>query len=84
MNLPMIREGERADLRLIEREDYVGSDLGQVTTDAEGRVFMRCEIERQAQTDVWVYAPVAVWSGRSDTAEGRQHASNGRGELRGA
>jgi len=61
MSLPMIREGETADVRLIEREDYVGADTGLVRTDAEGRVFMRAEVERQdGRVDVWVYAPTAV------------------------
>lgn len=62
MSLPMIREGEHADVRLVPRDDYVGADHDQVRTDAEGRVFMRSEIERaDGRTDVYVYAPVAVW-----------------------
>jgi hypothetical protein len=58
MSLPMIREGERAHVRLVERDDYVGGE--DVRTDAEGRVFMRSEIERaDGHVDVWVYAPTA-------------------------
>lgn len=58
MSVPMIREGERAEVRLIPREDYVGTE--DVRKDAAGGVFMRCEIERgDGHTDVWVYAPTA-------------------------
>lgn len=56
--LPLIHAGERADVRVIEREDYVGSE--DVRTDAEGRPIMRAEVERDSgQVDVWVYAPTA-------------------------
>lgn len=61
MSLPMIREGEKAAVRLIDREDYVGADNGKVRTDAEGRVFMRSEVEHaDGHVDVCVYAPVAT------------------------
>lgn len=66
MSLPMIREGESSDVRLVAREDYVGSDAGKVRTDAEGRVFMRSEIERpDGRIDVWVYAPTATLDTRA-------------------
>jgi hypothetical protein len=57
MAIPLIREGERVDVRLIPREDYVGRE--DVRYAADGAVFMRCEVERADQTDVWVYAPTA-------------------------
>jgi hypothetical protein len=67
MSLPMIREGVDADVRLVPREDYVGADHGQVRTDADGRVFMRSEVVyADGHTDAYVYAPVAVWRGRSE------------------
>jgi hypothetical protein len=61
MSLPMIREGGDAVVRLVPREDYVGADVGQVRTDAEGRVFMRSDVvHADGHTDAFVYAPVAV------------------------
>ena len=58
MSIPMVADGERADVRLVERDDYVGSE--DVRADAEGRVFMRAEVEHPSgQIDVWVYAPTA-------------------------
>lgn len=60
MSLPMIREGEHADVRLIGREDYVGADAGRVRTAADGRVFMRAEVQRDDGVDVYAYAPTAT------------------------
>jgi hypothetical protein len=62
MSLPMIREGERANVTLVEREDYEGADHGKIRLDAEGRPFMRSEVEHaDGHTDVFVYAPTATW-----------------------
>lgn len=61
MLLPMVPEGERSDVRLVERGDFLGSDAGKVRTDAEGRPWMRAEVERPSgQVDMWVYAPTAT------------------------
>jgi hypothetical protein len=58
MSIPMIPAGSRADVRLVERDDYVAGE--DVRTDAEGRPWMRAEVERESgQVDVWVYAPTA-------------------------
>lgn len=66
MSLPMIREDSRAVVRLVEREDYVGADAGQVRTDADGRVFMRSEVvHADGHADVYVYAPTAVVEARA-------------------
>lgn len=54
--LPMLAEGERGDIRLIEREDYVGREDVQV--DGNGRPIMRAEVEHaDGHTDVYAYAP---------------------------
>ncbi len=67
MTLPMIREGLDATVRLVEREDYVGDDAGQVRADEEGRVFSRSEVvHADGHTDAFVYAPVAVWAGSAE------------------
>lgn len=58
LSVPLIREGERVDVRPVPRDDYVGGD--QVRTDATGAVFMRCDVERADRIDTWVYAPVAT------------------------
>lgn len=66
MSLPMIPEGSRAVVRTVEREDYVGADAGKVRTDAEGRVFMRSEVQHaDGHADVFVYAPTATLAVRT-------------------
>jgi hypothetical protein len=56
--LPMLAQGERGDIRVIEREDYVGREDVQV--DADGRPIMRAEVEHEdGHSDVYVYAPTA-------------------------
>jgi hypothetical protein len=55
MSVPLVPEGQRGELRLIERDDYVGTE--DVRTDAEGRVFMRAELETATGISAWVYAP---------------------------
>ena len=57
MSVPMVREGSKDHVRLVEREDYVGQEV--VRKAAEGRVFMRAEVETEDTVNVWVYAPVA-------------------------
>jgi hypothetical protein len=78
MSVPMIREGERADVRLVPRGDYVNGD--DVRADQEGRVFMRSEVEHpDGHVDVFVYAPTAY---SVASAEGGSSGNNGRGESR--
>lgn len=56
--LPMIAEGERGDVRTVEREDYVTGE--DVQRDGDGRPIMRAEVEHaDGHTDVWAYAPTA-------------------------
>lgn len=58
LTLPLVHAGEHADVRVVEREDYVGAE--DVRADAEGRPIMRAEVEHESgQVDVWVYAPTA-------------------------
>lgn len=58
MSIPMVRAGEKAEMRVVEREDYVGSE--DVRVNAEGTPIMRAEVEREdGRVDVWVYAPTA-------------------------
>lgn len=60
--LPMLAEGQRGDIRLVEREDYVGDEDVQL---ADGRPIMRAERVRDDGTDAWVYAPTAHATGRA-------------------
>lgn len=61
--LPMLAEGTDVRLRLVEREDYVGSEDVPM---ADGRPIMRAEVERgDGSYDTWVYAPTAHASGRA-------------------
>jgi|SRR5882757_8198 len=56
--LPMLAQGERGDVRLVEREDYVGGE--DVQTDGDGRPIMRAEVEHaDGHCDTYVYAPTA-------------------------
>jgi hypothetical protein len=58
LSVPMVKAGEHADVRVIEREDYVGDE--DVRHDAAGRPIMRTEVEHaDGHVDVWVYAPTA-------------------------
>lgn len=57
-SIPMVPAGQRADVRLVERGDYLAGE--DVPLDGEGRPWMRAEVERPSgQVDVWVYAPTA-------------------------
>ncbi len=58
MSVPMVLDGQRADVRLVERGDYVGRE--DIRLDAEGRAHMRAEVEHaDGHVDVFVYAPTA-------------------------
>lgn len=58
--LPLVRAGRREDLRLIEREDWIGREL--VQTGPDGRPVMAAETRRDDGTDISVYAPTATAS----------------------
>ncbi|MEU4578935.1 hypothetical protein [Nonomuraea sp. NPDC023979] len=58
--VPLTREGVAADLRVVEREDYVGREL--VQTDGNGRPVMAVVTVRDDGQDCTVYAPAATAS----------------------
>lgn len=57
---PMVPAGIKADVRTVEREDYIGGDLVQVH---EGRPIMAVVTEREDGQDVTVFAPTATGNG---------------------
>lgn len=58
VTLPLVPEGVRADVRVVEREDYVGREM--VQTDGEGRPVMAVVTERDDGQDCAVLAPCAT------------------------
>lgn len=54
---PMTREGERVNVTVVEREDYIGGEV--VTRDANNRPIMAVNVERDGGNDVAVFAPMA-------------------------
>lgn len=54
---PMVRDGVRAGIRVIEREDFIGADKVQLH---EGRPVMSVVTERDDGQDVAVFAPAAT------------------------
>jgi len=62
MDAPMVQQGTKARIRLVEREDYEGPDAPNVQRDPEyGRPVMAMRTERaDGSNDVRVYAPVAT------------------------
>ncbi len=63
MTIPYVEAGKRADVQLVQREDYVGGDMVQV--DADGRVWAAARVTRDDGEDVAVYAPCATGNGRA-------------------
>lgn len=57
---PLVRDGERAKVVAVEREDYVGNEL--VQTDANGRPVMAVVTTRDDGQDCRVLAPTAQGS----------------------
>lgn len=53
----MTREGERVNVQMHEREDYLGDEV--VTRDGDNRPVMAVEVTRDDGTDLTVYAPMA-------------------------
>lgn len=67
--VPLIPEGTRADVRPVERGDYIGREL--VQTDANGRPVMAVTVERDEGQDTTVFAPCAQAS-RDEIKEARR------------
>lgn len=58
LTAPMVREGERVNVVVHEREDYVGRE--DVQYDGDGRPVMSVSVERgDGSNDLHVYAPTA-------------------------
>lgn len=53
----MTPAGERVNVTVVEREDYIGDE--QVTRDGNGRPIMAVNVERADGNDVSVFAPMA-------------------------
>lgn len=61
--VPLVRQGDRARLLTVDREDYIGKQ--DVQLDANGRPVMAVEVEHaDGSTDRTVYAPTATVSTR--------------------
>jgi hypothetical protein len=56
--VPLTPVGVACDVRAVEREDYIGSELVQV--DGNGRPVMSVIVEREDGQDCTVYAPSAT------------------------
>ena len=54
---PMTREGERVNVTVKEREDYLHGEI--VTRDGNDRPIMAVNVEREHGNDVAVFAPMA-------------------------
>lgn len=55
---PMVEDGIRCKVEVIEREDFVGEDI--VQTDIDGRPIMSTVTTRDDGQDCVVYAPTAT------------------------
>ncbi len=58
--VPMVPAGDRAEHRLVEREDYIGDERVQLY---EGRPVMSVVTTRDDGQDCTIYAPTATASG---------------------
>jgi hypothetical protein len=56
--VPLLREGVKADVRAVEREDYVGKELVQV--DDNGRPVMAVKTVRDDGEDCTVFPATAA------------------------
>lgn len=63
LTAPLVREGVRARVHAVEREDYVGTE--DVRLDADGRPVMAVVTVRDDGQDVAVFAPTARARGES-------------------
>jgi hypothetical protein len=62
LTAPMVRVGVRAKVVAVEREDYVGADVGNVQLDGDGRPVMSIVTTRDDGQDCAVLAPTATGS----------------------
>ena len=60
MLLPMVQDGVKAHVTLVEREDYIGHEVVQMH---EGRPIMAVSITREDGEDRVIFAPTAVGGG---------------------
>lgn len=60
LTIPLIAEGTRAELRLLERQDHLGAE---VTAQADGRPVSGVEVIRDDGTDAVLYAPLVAGLG---------------------
>jgi hypothetical protein len=60
MLLPMVPDGTKAKITIVEREDYVGREEVTLT---EGRPVMAAVVTREDGEDRVVFAPTAVGGG---------------------
>jgi hypothetical protein len=58
LETPMLRKGTAGEIRIVEREDYVGDELVQLDPE-RGRPVMAMVTTRDDGQDVRVYAPTA-------------------------
>lgn len=58
LSAPLVPAGVPADVRAVERQDYIGGDM--VHTDGDGRPVMAVVTERDDGQDAAVMAPTAV------------------------
>ena len=58
--VPMVMEGTKADVRIVEREDYIGTDKVRLQN---GRPIMSVVTERDDGQDVAVFAAAATGTG---------------------
>lgn len=62
---PMVPDGVRCKVEMVEREDYIGDEL--IRYDGEGRAVMNVTTTRDDGQDCAVFAPLA----RGSTQDGR-------------
>lgn len=63
MTVPLVPEGVRAKVAAVEREDYVGDDIGRVQLNENNRPIMAVVTTRDDGQDCTVYAPTATATG---------------------
>lgn len=61
MSVPMVLEGEKSDVRMVEREDYIGDEVG--INIVGGKAIMAAETRHaDGRNDLVVFPGVAVGS----------------------
>jgi hypothetical protein len=63
--IPMVPAGTRGEHRVVEREDYIGSERVQYAPGS-GRPVMAVQTIRDEGQDCVIFAPLATASGRAD------------------